>query len=245
LSQAWPVHHIGTIDSTNTEAQRRAQAGGFEDCWIVADEQTAGRGRLQREWASPKGNLFSTALFREPGGIPVAMRIPFAAGLAVSDTALEFAPNADVRLKWPNDVRVSGAKLCGILVETGRDEQGLWVASGIGINVAEVPPGAGQAATCISDLVQDKSIDRIEVFEALARHFLARLEQARLGFETVRLDWLTRAEGLGTQVRVSPGGVPIEGVFEDMAADGGLVLRLPDGSQQTIRAGDVHLIGEV
>ena len=245
MSQVWPVHHFGTIDSTNTEARRRAQAGGFEDCWIIADEQTAGRGRLQREWVSPKGNLFSTALFREPGGIPTATRIPFAAALAISDTALEFAPNADVRLKWPNDVRVGGAKLSGILIETGRDEQGLWVAAGMGINVAEVPPGAGQAATCIADLAQTKSIDKIDVFDVLARHFIARVEQARKGFEPVRQDWLARAEGLGKQVRVSPGGVPIEGVFEDMAADGGLILRLPDGSQQTIRAGDVHLIGEV
>ena len=74
---------------------------------------------------------------------------------------------------------------------------------------------------------------------------MTRLAQARDGFGPVRTDWLKRAEGLGGQVRVSPGGVPVEGIFEDMAPDGGLILRLPDGSRQTIRAGDVHLIGEV
>ena len=142
MNQAWPVHRLDTIDSTNTEARRRAQAGVFENCWILADEQTAGRGRLQRHWASPKGNIFSSALFREPGGIQVAARIPFAAALAVSDTALEYAPGADVRVKWPNDVRVNKAKLSGILIETGQDEQGLWVIAGMGVNVAQVPPEA-------------------------------------------------------------------------------------------------------
>ena len=245
MSLAWPVHSFGTIDSTNTEARRRAQSGAFEDCWILADEQTAGRGRLQRSWASPKGNIFTTALFREAGGIQVAARIPFAAALAVSDTALEFAPDADVRLKWPNDVRVNKAKLSGILIETGQDAQGLWVVAGMGVNVAEVPPGAGQAAVCLADLARCKDLDHIDVFGALTRHFMTRLAQAREGFASIRTDWLKRAEGLGGMVRVSPGGVPIEGIFEDMAPDGGLILRLPDGSQQTIRAGDVHLIGEV
>jgi BirA family biotin operon repressor/biotin-[acetyl-CoA-carboxylase] ligase len=245
LSQAWQVHRFGTIDSTNIEARRRAQTGDFSDCWIVAEEQTAGRGRLQRNWVSPKGNLFCTALFREPGGIRLAGRIPFAAALAVSDVALHYAPDADVRLKWPNDVRVKGAKVSGILIETGNDPStGLWVAAGMGINVVEVPAGAGQAATSLSALAPGKYFDAIEVFGRLTHFFERRLEQARESFEPVRRDWLARAEGLGGMVRVSPGGVPIDGIFEDMAPDGGLILRLPDGSQQTIRAGDVQLIGE-
>ena len=245
MSQAWPVHRFASIDSTNTEARRQAQAGSFEDCWILADEQTAGRGRLQRNWISPKGNIFATALFREPGGIRIAGRIPFAAALAVTDTALHFAPDADVRVKWPNDVRVRGAKLSGILIETGNDSGGLWIAAGIGVNVAEAPEATGQAATCLADLAPGKHLERTDVFGVLTRYFEARLEQARDAFEPVRRDWLARAEGLGQRVRVSLGGVPVEGVFEDMAPDGGLILRLPDGSQQTIRAGDVHLIGEV
>ena len=104
---------------------------------------------------------------------------------------------------------------------------------------------SGQAATCLADLSGMQALDHIDVFGSLTRHFMTRLAQARDGFGPVRTDWLTRAEGLGGMVRVSPGGVAIEGIFEDMAPDGGLILRLPDGSRQTIRAGDVHLIGEV
>ncbi|MCA8901441.1 MAG: biotin--[acetyl-CoA-carboxylase] ligase [Hyphomonas sp.] len=243
MSQPWPVHRFDTIDSTNTEAKRRAKAGSFADGWIVADEQTAGRGRLERGWASPKGNLFCTALFHEPGGFAVAARIPFAAALAVSDVAQHFAPGAEARLKWPNDVRVRGQKLSGILIETGNDGAGLWVAAGMGINVAEAPPAAGQAATCLATLAPGTHFTAGEVFADLSECFARRLEQARQGFETVRRDWLARAEGLGQTVRVVPGGEAIEGVFEDMAADGALILRLPDGSHQTIRAGDVQLVG--
>jgi BirA family biotin operon repressor/biotin-[acetyl-CoA-carboxylase] ligase len=115
----------------------------------------------------------------------------------------------------------------------------------MGVNVAQVPPEAGQAATCLAELSGRKDLDHIEIFGSLTRHFISRLAQAREGFGPVRTDWLKLAEGLGGMVRVSPGGVTVEGVFEDMAADGGLILRLPDGSRQTIRAGDVHLIGEV
>ena len=243
MSQDWPVHRFETIDSTNTEAKRRAKAGDFADCWIVAEEQTAGRGRLERNWISPKGNIFSTALFHEPGGIQIAARIPFAAALAVSDTLLHFAPDADVRLKWPNDVRVNRAKLSGILIETGHDETGLWIAAGMGINVAEAPESAGQPATCLNALAPGQDFDAKEVFVVLRRRFAERLAQARESFAPVRQDWLRRAEGLGAGVKVTPNGVPLEGIFEDMAPDGALILRLPDGSQQTIRAGDVQLLG--
>lgn len=243
MSLTWPVHHLGVIDSTNTEARRRAKTGHFEDCWLVAEAQTAGRGRLQRPWISPTGNLFSTALFHEPAGIVVAARIPFAAALAVSDLAAHLAPGAPVRLKWPNDARVNGAKISGILVETGGQDDAFWVAAGIGINVAAAPDGAGQSATSLHALRGDTVLTPADVLTALREAFGRRLEQARQGFEGLREDWLKVAEGLGQTVSVSRNGDPLVGVLEDMAEDGSLVLRLPDGRQELVRAGDVSLIG--
>jgi BirA family transcriptional regulator, biotin operon repressor / biotin---[acetyl-CoA-carboxylase] ligase len=245
LSLAWPVHHLGAIDSTNSEAKRRVAAGAFSDGWLVAETQSAGRGRLQRTWISPPGNLFATALFREPGAMPVAARLPFAAALAVSDVALMFASQADVRLKWPNDVRVSGAKLSGILIETGGSGAQTWVATGIGINVLHAPDGAGQSATSIAALRGDTVVTADMVLESLRNAFANRLSTARGGFAKLRDQWLQRAEGLGTQIRVTAAGVPIEGTFEDLDEHGALVLRLPDGSRQIIRAGDVSLVGRV
>ncbi len=242
MSLTWPVYNLGVIDSTNTEAKRRAKAGGFADCWLVAEAQTAGRGRLERGWVSPAGNLYSSALFREPGGFAVASRIPFAAALAVSDMVERLLPGVPARLKWPNDVRVEGAKVSGILIETGKDRNGLWVCAGIGVNVVSSPESVGQAATSLAALASGAVPSADIVLAALRETFAARLAHAREGFEIIRRDWLKVAEGLGQTVRVSPGGTVMEGVFEDMGPDGALILRLPDGSQQTIRAGDVELI---
>lgn len=243
MSLDWPVHHLGAIDSTNTEAKRRASAGAFADGWLVAETQTAGRGRLQRHWVSPVGNLFATALFHEPGGMVVASRLPFAAALAVSDVALLFAPDADIRLKWPNDVRINKAKLSGILIETGGSGADTWVAAGIGINVTHAPDGAEQSATSIATLRGDTAVTADMALEALRTAFSQRLREARAGFSGLRKAWLERAEGLGATVRVTASGEPVEGVFEDLDEFGALILRLPDGVRQIIRAGDVNLVG--
>ncbi|MEH6409838.1 MAG: hypothetical protein V7741_04890, partial [Hyphomonas sp.] len=144
-----------------------------------------------------------------------------------------------------NDVRIDGAKLSGILIETGGSGAETWVAAGIGINVMHAPDAAGQRAASISTLRGDLAVTTDMVLEALRKAFAQRLIQAREGFDGLRRDWLERAEGLGGTVRVTASGTPVEGVFEDMDMSGALILRLPDGARQTIRAGDVDLIGRV
>lgn len=240
----WPVYRFGELDSTNTEAKRRATSGWFEDQWIVADLQTAGRGRQDRVWSSPAGNIFTTALFAEPGGITVALRVPFAAALAVVDTVLKYAPDAPVKVKWPNDVRSAQKKVSGILVETGGAGQNLWIAAGIGINVAFAPDNVGQAATSLADL-SGQSLDLKQVTAEFQRAFERRLIEARTGFEAMRQDWLDHSEGKGERVAVRIGEGTIEGIFEDLESDGALRLRLPDGNVRIIRAGEVNLIGRV
>lgn len=244
MNASWPVVRFSEIDSTNTEAKRRAAAGSFEDHWIVADRQTAGRGRQDRVWDSPAGNIFTTALFAEPGGINVALRIPFAAALAVVDTALQFAPDAPVQVKWPNDVRVEKRKISGILVETGGAGQSIWVAAGTGINVAFAPENVGQPAASLAELAGDQ-LSTPDVLSAFHAFFEYRLRQARSSFEDLRNAWLRYAEGLGQGVSVRVGNAYVEGVFEDLENDGALRLRLPDSSVRIIRAGEVNLIGRV
>lgn len=244
MSTHWPVIWHDSIDSTNEEAKRLASAPGFTDQWIAAREQTAGRGRLQRQWKSPVGNLFNTALFREPGGVEVAIRIPFAAALATADVVGSFVPDADIKLKWPNDVRIERAKVSGILIETGRQGETFWVAAGIGINVTHTPDGAGQQAVSIAELRGDTAVTADMVQQALREFLIGRIEQARTDFAATREDWLAHAEGLGETVLVKSVAEPVEGVFETLAEDCGLVLRLPDGERRTIRAGDVSLIGD-
>jgi BirA family transcriptional regulator, biotin operon repressor / biotin---[acetyl-CoA-carboxylase] ligase len=115
----------------------------------------------------------------------------------------------------------------------------------MGINVTHAPDGAGQSATSIAALRGDTAVDAGMVLDALRDAFSARLVQARAGFAALRESWLERAEGLGGLIRVTASGEPVDGIFEDMDETGGLILRLPDGTRQTIRAGDVDLIGRV
>lgn len=240
LSDVWPVHMMGTIDSTNTEAKRRVLER-FADQWIAADQQTAGRGRQDHQWVSPAGNIYATALFREPGGLPVALRLPFAAALAVSDVVQSYAPLANVRLKWPNDVRIDRKKVSGILVETGGSGSDFWIAAGIGMNVLSLPSNVGQPATSLRELGMPESTTVDAVFATLRKAFAHRLMQARAGFADIRQTWLERAEALGETVHIRAGDIETHGVFEDLEPDGALVLRLPDGSRRSIRAGEVEI----
>ncbi len=245
LAADCPVQSFDEIDSTNSEAVRRAATGVFEDVWITARLQTGGRGRLGRQWLSPPGNLYATALFRMMGSLQGASHVPFAAGLAVHDALASFIPDAEVRLKWPNDVRVDGAKLAGILVEAGELKADVWVAAGFGINILHAPEGAGQPVCSLASLRGDDCVTGTHVLDALRKAFASRLSQLSAGFALTRKDWLLQAEGLGQCVRISARNSSLEGIFEDMADDGTLKLRLPDGSTRTISTGDVELIKEV
>ena len=245
MSLSWPIFWLDEIDSTNEEAKRRASKAGFSPQWITAHRQTSGRGRLGREWVSPQGNLYTTALFRWHGEQRDMTRIPFAAALAVADSVDALTPNASPKLKWPNDVRCDGAKVSGILVEAGELDGVRWIATGIGINIVSSPVGIGQDVTSVAELREDKLIDASVTLETLRQAFAARLKEAQTDFSQTREAWLSRAEGLGERVRVNVNGEPHEGVFKDMGPDGALILQLHDGSLTPIRAGDVELIKEV
>ena len=241
-----PVLWFDEIDSTNEEARRRAQADDFGPVWIAGRKQTAGRGRLGRQWDSPTGNLFVTALFEEDGGLVKATRYPFAAGLAILDAASAFIEGGQLQLKWPNDVRASGQKLCGILVEAGTTTaKSCWVACGMGVNVRFAPEGAGQAATSLLDLGAPQIVDAEVFLDALRPAFVKRCAQASSDFESLLADWQKHAEGLGKQVTVGKGADAQSGIFKGVGPDGALLLASADGTTHTIRAGDVELVKEI
>lgn len=240
-----PILWFDEIDSTSEEAKRRAKSGDSSAIWIAAHRQLNGKGRLGRNWISPPGNLYITALFPEPGGLSTATHIPFAAALAVSDVCLGVVPDADIRLKWPNDVRVNGAKLSGILTESGETAGALWIAVGMGLNVRFVPEGTGQAATCLRDLGAVDALMPEHLVDDLRTALAFRVGQARERFDQTRSDWVARAEGLGRTVEAGPANARQTGEFIGLAEDGGLQIRLPDGGVTTIRAGDVDLVRKV
>src|SRR5262249_47981168 len=138
LPAGYELASFDDIDSTNEEARRRAGAGARGPLWIWAQRQTAGRGRRGRAWESPLGNLSCTLLFAPHATAAAAARLSFVASLAVRDLVAELLPDAEVKVKWPNDVLLDGRKTSGILLESaGETGSGdlPWLAVGIGVNL--------------------------------------------------------------------------------------------------------------
>jgi len=232
-----------SLPSTQDAARQEAESGAPEGTTVLADQQTAGRGRLGRQWVSPAGaNLyFSTVLRPDTEHLRSLVMIwPLAVAMGVEDVA-----GLAARLKWPNDVLVGPRKLAGVLIESSFRGGGLdYAIAGIGINVNLDVSLLGElrdTATSVSAEL-GREAPREEVLAAVLGRFEELYEAARRG-EPVHLDWKARLDTLGRQVRVSFGDKVEEGLAEDAEPDGALVLRRPDGSRVRIEAGDVTLRG--
>lgn len=239
-----PLLVLDTIDSTNAEARRRAEAGEAGPLWITAREQTAGRGRRGRAWSTRPGNLAATLLTTTARAPADAARIAFVAALAVADLALRYVPDPLVRLKWPNDLLIAGRKASGTLIESGaRADGGLWLAVGIGVNLLHAPEGTETPATSLADHLRPDvpAAPGLEAAAAaLADAFARRLALWDAEeFEGVARAWSARAAHLGQPCAARLPGETVEGVAEALEPDGALRLRLPSGAVRRITAGDV------
>lgn len=151
LGQLPPIEVLDEVGSTNAELLERAHAGAPYGAAIRARVQTAGRGRRDHRWSSPKGGLYLSVLIR-PRVAPAQLPgLPVACALGVVD-ALQSSGCSRARLKWPNDVVVGRAKLAGILTELGHDEQGPVAVCGVGINMRSPDEGGMAAGTYSSAL---------------------------------------------------------------------------------------------
>ena len=239
----WPAGYdrliLDQTDSTNEEARRRAPAA--TPLWIAARKQTAGRGRMGRDWASPRGNLSATLLIGRDEAPGELAKLSFHASLAVADLLTHFAPGAEIALKWPNDALLNGGKAAGILLENfgpgGGHKANL--AVGIGINLTNHPDPAESRWPPTSLVVETGRAPGIE--EALL--VLADRLDHWLGigdFATIRAAWLARAIHLGQRIEARMPDRTLTGIFEDVDAEGALVLRTSAGLQR-IAAADIHL----
>jgi BirA family transcriptional regulator, biotin operon repressor / biotin---[acetyl-CoA-carboxylase] ligase len=235
----WRVARFGAVDSTNEEARRRALAGESDRVWIVAGEQTAGRGRRGRAWISPQGNLHATALLIDPCPPALAPQLGFVAGVALARAARD-ASEADVGLKWPNDLMLNGAKCAGILVEgIGLAGRRTGYAIGVGVNCAHAPGEVDYATSCLTG-ASGRAVGAGELFERLVDRFDEALVVWREGqaFDRIRAAWLDRAHSLGQRVVIESGAVRREGVFEGIDAGGRLLMRSERGVE-SIEAADL------
>jgi BirA family transcriptional regulator, biotin operon repressor / biotin---[acetyl-CoA-carboxylase] ligase len=229
-----------TLSSTNDLAKSLAEIQVPEGTVIVAEEQTAGRGRLGRPWVSPRGGVWLSVILRPR--LPLA-RIPMI-GLAASTAAaraVRVITGLLARVKWPNDILINGGKVAGILAEAGPD--GEWVVVGIGIN-ANIPPhalpeGAAHPAASLEGLL-GHPVDRGVLTKTLLRELERSYEELRTGGPTATLRrWREMADTLGRVVRVDMPETSLEGVACDIDDSGALVVRLHNGTLQRVVAGEI------
>lgn len=236
---------LEAVDSTSSEALRRAEAGESGPLWIVAKRQAGGHGRRGRSWTSPDGNLAATFLMTTAVPAEAIATLGFVAGVALHGAVAALQPDLAprLRLKWPNDLLADGDKLAGILVEVSGPRQGRHaVAVGIGVNVAAAPQHLPYPAASLAGL--GLTHDAASLFTMLSDGWAEALAlwDAGRGMPAIRDAWLARGAGLGSAVEVStPAGV-VAGTFRTIDEDGRLVLDTA-GGMRTISAGDVFFGG--
>ncbi|MFZ4382710.1 MAG: biotin--[acetyl-CoA-carboxylase] ligase [Sandarakinorhabdus sp.] len=275
--------HLPEVGSTNDWLL--ARAGALPDRhWVIADRQTAGRGRRGRMWNDGAGNFMGSVLVHGDGAVQqlsfvaalavvealekITSRLPFTSPLAgevkrraqrgpvegsgqmlahaqplspLGSAESDLSPKGRgdlFTLKWPNDVLLNGTKCAGILLE----RQGSALVIGIGINLAQHPEGTERPATSLAAAGLPVA-QPLAVLETLATRFAHwRQFWAQDGFAPIHTAWLARAHGLGQRMIARLGTEAPEGVFDGLAADGALLLRLDDGSVRIVHAGEVFAI---
>lgn len=233
----WTVHHHATVASTNDLATSLAIDGAEEGTVVWADAQSAGRGRSGRNWSSPTGNLYCSVVLRPGPDLANAANLSFVVAVALRAAIADVCDHLSPGLKWPNDILLSGKKLCGILLESGLNG-GPHVIAGTGINVSSEPPGLNDTSTCLA-----KQGCAANPHDLLSSYLFALANRLAIwresGFAAIRSEWLDHAIGLGEPITARTDTGSTAGTFENLNADGALVLRTANGDRATILAADV------
>jgi len=235
--------HLAEVDSTNAEAMRRMLAGARGPLWVLADRQSAGRGRAGRAWASTPGNLFASLLVETDCPPGKAGQLSLVAGVAAVQAIARMGPISAVRLKWPNDILIGQAKAGGILVESSTRplRPGVVAVVGVGLNLASAPEDLGPAATYLAAHGLSLSPREALCFLAQAMNDWLDMWNGGEGFARVREAWLTRAGPVGEPLTVHAADGLVHGRFAGLDDDGALIVTAADGRQRRFTFGDVSL----
>ncbi len=232
-----------TLTSTNTVLKDMAKQGAPHGSVCLCEQQTAGRGRLDRQWASPEGQGVWMSVLLRPAMAPEnAPLITFAVALAMAQAVREVT-GLDAAIKWPNDLVLGGKKLCGILLEMGFSAEGMYVIAGTGLNARKgaYPTELAHQATSIEEHAAVPDRGRlIAAYLAALEIALDRLEQG--GLPAIAADYRAHSITLGSRVHVI-GAEDFVGVAEDIDGTGALLVRDETGTLHRVLAGDVSVRG--
>ena len=237
------VVYYETVGSTNDIAKQLAEAGEPEGTVVIADEQTAGRGRMARTWIAPARSSILMSLILRPALTPLQLaRATMAVALGACD-AIVAETQLDARLKWPNDILLNGKKCAGILAEANiLDDQVQYVIVGLGVNVnfsaksvESIPP---DAATIADEL--GRSFPRIQLVQSILRAVESYYLRLKRG-ENLHEEWAARLATLHQNVCAQTPWGEESGLAESVDENGALLLRRADGTTVQLIAGDVTL----
>lgn len=236
----WTVCNFATLDSTNRYALAAARDGAAAGLVVVAEEQTAGRGRLGRSWIAPPGAALLVSLLLRPGLAPDQLHLLTAAGALAMAEAVEAVCGLRPELKWPNDLLVGDRKLGGVLAEAdidGRDVRAVVVGIGLNVEWDQFPPELAEIATSCS-AETGGPVSRAAVLDA----FLARSSIRFADLDAAFAEYRARLGTLGRAVRVELASGPVRGIAVDLAPDGTLLVETAHDGIVEVAAGDVvHL----
>lgn len=239
------IRFFPELPSTQDEARALAMQGAPEGTVVIAETQTAGRGRIGRSWAAPAGGIYLSIILRPTIAPPEALRFPLIAGVAVSQT-IERVTRLSARLKWPNDVLINGRKVAGILTEMNAEMDRInFIIVGIGINVNTPPenlPAELRETAAVLSIEAGRTISRVKLVQTLLTEFELLYDEFRKeGFEPIRRRWKALSETLGTMVTVTFADQQVHGRAFDIDPDGALLIQKWNGNLERVVAGDVSL----
>lgn len=238
----WREAHLLEVGSTNDDLFAYAKAGHDADrLWLTAGEQNKGKGRRGRNWMSPSGNFHGSLYLREPCEVHQLGFLPLLCAVAVHRAISNLLKSKmhKVQIKWPNDILINGAKICGMLIEAGHKKDHLEVVIGCGINLVAHPQDTPYPATDLNNL--GVKVSPSEMLHHLASSFNELLVQwdRGNGNDAILKLWTEHARGIGEKTIVNLADSQLEGVFEGINANGVLLLREPSGNLNEISAGDI------
>lgn len=239
------VVYLRSVDSTNRYARALAADGAAQGTLVVADEQTAGRGRRGRGWVSPAGEgIFMTLILRPQAHPSHVARLSLQTALAVA-RAIARVCEVDARIKWPNDIVCGGKKVCGMLLEMNADEQSVHdVVAGIGINVHQTAFEGEIAKTASSlDLLTGRRVCRADVVRAFLEEYEAVDELAQQGGEALMAVYRRHSATLGQRVQVISATGSFTGTAKAVTDSGSLIVLDDDGREREVLAADVSVRG--
>jgi len=230
------------LESTNVRAKELARQGAAHGQVVLARHQSSGRGRLQRQWESPRGGLWMSVVLRPNLSLADASKITLAASVAVVDTFEELF-SLRVGIKWPNDLIFNGLKIAGILGEVVGEwntVQTLILGIGINVNFPREQLSPLLNATTLFEILRD-DVDLNILAATLLKHLEKQvISLEKKAFEELRASWLERAVSLGEEVRILRGEQVFQGFFKGITIDGALLLETKDG-EKSFSAGEVQL----